>query len=156
MDGRQALDADDASARRGRRAGLLLVEDDPDHRAVVREVLEDEGYRVETAVHGRDALGRLLAGPPPDLILLDLMMPEMDGFEFLDRVRDDDELHEIPIVVLTAKELTESERAFLAERTILILSKSAQPISSLGAALTALARQRAPARAGAGLADRDY
>jgi hypothetical protein len=48
-------------------------------------------------------------------------------------------------VVLTAKELTGQERAFLAERTILILSKSAQPIGSLGAALAALARQKAPA-----------
>jgi CheY-like chemotaxis protein len=73
------------------------------------------------------------------------MMPEMDGFEFLERVRADPALREVPVVVLTAKELTDQERAFLAERTILILSKSAQPIGSLGAALAALARQKAPA-----------
>jgi CheY-like chemotaxis protein len=72
------------------------------------------------------------------------MMPEMDGFEFLEKVRADAALREVPIVVLTAKELTDKERAVLAERTILILSKSAQPIGSLGAALAALARQKAP------------
>jgi CheY-like chemotaxis protein len=135
---------------------VLIVDDDAEVREVVRSTVQGTGMRTAEAHNGRAALDWLHDHARPALILLDLMMPEMDGFEFLDRVRDDDELHEIPIVVLTAKELTESERAFLAERTILILSKSAQPISSLGAALTALARQRAPARAGAGLADRDY
>ncbi len=135
---------------------VLIVDDDAEVREVVRSTVQGTGMRTAEAHNGRAALDWLHDHARPALILLDLMMPEMDGFEFLDRVRDDDELHEIPIVVLTAKELTESERAFLAERTILILSKSAQPISSLGAALTALARQRAPARAGGGLADRDY
>jgi CheY-like chemotaxis protein len=104
--------------------------------------------RAAEAINGRAALDWLRANPLPALILLDLMMPEMDGFEFLDEVRADAGLREVPIVVLTAKELTDEERAFLAERTILILSKSAQPIGSLGAALTALARQKAPAEAG--------
>ena len=80
MIGRTRLDVEVAPAPRAPLAGLLVVEDvDPRSpaRSCVRS-LEDEGYRVETAIHGRDALGRLLAGPPPDLILLDLMMPEMD------------------------------------------------------------------------------
>jgi CheY-like chemotaxis protein len=69
------------------------------------------------------------------------MMPEMDGFEFLDHVRQRPELLTMPIVVLTAKDLTNGERAFLAERTILVLAKSAQPINTLGAALAAIATQ---------------
>jgi CheY-like chemotaxis protein len=75
------------------------------------------------------------------------MMPEMDGFEFLQRVRENDDLRDVPIVVLTAKELTDSERAFLAQRSMLVLSKSAQPIGSLGAALAAIAMKRAPVQA---------
>ena len=67
------------------------------------------------------------------------MMPEVDGFEFLVRKHDDEDLAEIPVVVLTAKTLTEAERLFLAERTILVLSKNAQPIGTLGHALAAIA-----------------
>jgi CheY-like chemotaxis protein len=67
----------------------------------------------------------------------------MDGFQFLDRIRDDKARRDVPVVVLTAKDLTADERAFLAERTILVLGKSAQPISSLGTALVAIATRRA-------------
>jgi CheY-like chemotaxis protein len=63
----------------------------------------------------------------------------MDGFEFLQCVRKQPHFQELPIVVLTAKELNERERTFLAENTLLILSKSAQPIGTLGSALAALA-----------------
>jgi CheY-like chemotaxis protein len=70
------------------------------------------------------------------------MMPEMDGFQFLEEIRKDDELIDVPVVVLTAKVLTEEERAFLAERTLLVLSKSAQPIGQLGSALAVIAKQR--------------
>ena len=70
------------------------------------------------------------------------MMPEMDGFAFLEKIGEGGKLADIPIVILTAKELTADERAFLAERTLLVLSKSAQPISQLGSALSVIARQR--------------
>ena len=69
------------------------------------------------------------------------MMPEVDGFEFLEKIKTIDSLAEVPIVVLTAKDLSEKERNFLTERTLLVLSKSGQPIGSLGAALSALARR---------------
>jgi CheY-like chemotaxis protein len=75
------------------------------------------------------------------LILLDLMMPECDGFEFLTRLRADENLRDISVVVLTAKGLSEDERLFLAERTILVLNKGAQPIGSLGQALAAIANR---------------
>jgi PAS domain S-box-containing protein len=135
---------------------VLIVDDDAEVRDVVRTTVQGAGMRAAEAVNGRAALDWLHAHPLPALILLDLMMPEMDGFEFLERVRADEELRDVPVVVLTAKELTDAERAYLAERTLLVLSKSAQPIGSLGAALTALARQRAAAGAAAETADRDY
>jgi signal transduction histidine kinase/CheY-like chemotaxis protein len=134
---------------------VLIVDDDAEVRDIVGSTVQSAGMRAAEAINGRAALDWLRANPQPALILLDLMMPEMDGFEFLERVRADARLREVPVVVLTAKELTDQERAFLAERTILILSKSAQPVGSLGAALAALARQKAPAaRAGEPVAAR--
>jgi PAS domain S-box-containing protein len=121
---------------------LLIVDDDPDVRAIVRRTGEGAGLATAEAANGRAALGWLDSNPAPALILLDLMMPEVDGFEFLARLREDEDLREIPVVVLTAKALTEDERIFLAERTMLILSKSGQPIASLGTALAAIAGRR--------------
>jgi CheY-like chemotaxis protein len=123
-------------------ARVLIVDDDPDVRDVVRSTLENSGLKTFQAVNGRAAIDWLQNHPAPSLILLDLMMPEMDGFEFLNRIRDDDKLVDVPVVVLSAKELTAEERAFLAERTLLVLSKGAQPIGSLGSALSAIAKQR--------------
>ncbi|MDB5599149.1 MAG: sensor hybrid histidine kinase, partial [Xanthobacteraceae bacterium] len=120
---------------------VLIVEDDPDARRMMRRLFEKEGWTVNEAENGRVGLDAVTAHKP-GLVLLDLMMPEMDGFAFLDRVRDDPEWREVPVVVLTAKDLTAQERALLAERTILVLSKGAQPIGSLGAALAALAAKR--------------
>jgi CheY-like chemotaxis protein len=123
-------------------ARVLIVDDDPDVREVVRGTLESSGLKTFQAVNGRAALDWLGSHPPPSLILLDLMMPEMDGFEFLNRIRGDDKFVDVPVVVLSAKDLTAEERAFLAERTLLVLNKGAQPISSLGSALSAIAKQR--------------
>ena len=66
---------------------VLLVEDDADIREALTDVLQMERWSVEPAPNGRVALDRLRAGPPPDLMLLDLMMPVMDGFELLERLR---------------------------------------------------------------------
>jgi PAS domain S-box-containing protein len=118
---------------------VLVVDDDPDVRSMVKTTIEGVGMRVAEATNGHQALDWLGANSKPALILLDLMMPRMDGFEFLDHVRDNPAFFDLPIVVLTAKELTDNERSFLAERTILVLSKSAQPINKLGFALAAIA-----------------
>jgi CheY-like chemotaxis protein len=69
------------------------------------------------------------------------MMPEVDGFQFLVQLHEDAGLRDIPVVVLTAKTLGDDERIFLAERTILVLSKNTQPIASLGHALAAIAER---------------
>lgn len=82
---------------------VLVVEDDRDIRETVAEVLEEEGYQVRSAENGRDALDYLLAaGKLPDVILLDLMMPVMDGWTFWSELQTDVKLAALPIVVISA------------------------------------------------------
>jgi CheY-like chemotaxis protein len=81
---------------------VMVVEDDPDIRACVREILEDEGYSVCTAAHGAEALAMLATGGRPCLMLVDLLMPVMDGVELIERLRHDRDLGDIPIVALSA------------------------------------------------------
>jgi CheY-like chemotaxis protein len=88
---------------------ILLVEDDAATRELVRRMLERAGWTVDEAEHGRAALERL-AVATPGIILLDLMMPEMDGFEFLQALRQREAWRGIPVIVLTAKDLTAEDR----------------------------------------------
>jgi CheY-like chemotaxis protein len=81
---------------------VLIVDDDPDLLDVTSFVIENEGMAVETARNGAEALALLRAGRLPRLVLLDLMMPVMNGWEFLDEVANDPALKVLPIVVLTA------------------------------------------------------
>jgi CheY-like chemotaxis protein len=90
----------------------LVVEDDPPTREMLRRTLEKAGLEVAEACNGREALERI-AGGRPALIVLDLMMPEMDGFEFLTELRQRPEWGEIPVVIVTAKDLTPEDRLFL-------------------------------------------
>jgi CheY-like chemotaxis protein len=106
----RALLAKYSGAGRGRR--ILVVEDDADTRRWLSRALEGEGWQVAEAENGRVALERLVE-TPPDLIVLDLMMPEMDGFEFLSQLRRDQALRKIPVVVITAAELTDADRSRL-------------------------------------------
>jgi len=78
-----------------------VVEDEPENRLLIGMILTTEGYHVIPAVDGADALARL-ASEPPDLILLDLMMPQMNGFEVLERLRADPTTAPVPVIVLTA------------------------------------------------------
>ncbi len=86
---------------------VLVVDDDPDLLDVTSFVIETEGMAVETARNGEEALALLHAGRLPGLVLLDLMMPVMNGWEFLAVVANDPLLKPIPVVVLTAAEHTE-------------------------------------------------
>jgi CheY-like chemotaxis protein len=81
---------------------VLIVEDDADLREMMAQLLTLEGYRAETVSNGREALKFLHEGPPPDLILLDLMMPVMDGWEFRKVQQGEPALAKVPVVVLTA------------------------------------------------------
>ena len=83
---------------------ILIVEDDADLRQALSEVLRDEGYAVAVAADGREALDRLRRESPPSLILLDLTMPVMNGWQFRDEQRRDPDLSEIPVVVLSASD----------------------------------------------------
>ncbi len=109
---------------------VLVVEDDPDTRKILRRLLEKEGCQVVTAENGRVALERL-AESRPMLILLDLMMPEMDGFQFIDRVRQQENWRTIPIVVVTAKDLTKEDRVRLNGYVLEIIRKNAYPREEL-------------------------
>jgi len=103
---------------------VLVVDDDPDIRALLRRMLEPEGYTVIEAENGRTALARLREAAP-SVVLLDLMMPEMDGFEFVAEFRRHEPWRAIPIVVITAKDLTREDRERLNGYVQKILQKGA-------------------------------
>ena len=108
-----------------RQGKILLVEDDEPTRETTRDLVVRHGFSVVEAANGREALDRLAEGLP-DLILLDLLMPEMDGFEFLDQVRSRPAWRNVPVIVLTAKDLTEGDRRRLSGRATQIIQKAGQ------------------------------
>jgi CheY-like chemotaxis protein/anti-sigma regulatory factor (Ser/Thr protein kinase) len=91
---------------------VLIVEDDAPTREIMARTLGSDGWTVAEAENGRVALERL-AKMTPDLILLDLMMPEMDGFEFVAALRDKEEWRKLPVVVVTAKDITPQDHVRL-------------------------------------------
>jgi signal transduction histidine kinase/DNA-binding response OmpR family regulator len=103
-------------------AQVLVVDDDSKSRDMLRRTLQREGWTVAEAVDGREAL-RLLERSRPALVLLDLMMPEMDGFELLERMRHEDAWRDIPVVIVTAKDLTREEVDRLNGRVVKVLQK---------------------------------
>jgi PAS domain S-box-containing protein len=119
---------------------ILVVEDDHTNREMLRRMLAKEGWSVVEAANGRIALERVTE-TIPDLILLDLMMPEMDGFEFVSELRRHPEWHTIPIVVLTAKDINQEDRDRLAGCVQKVLQKGAADKETL---LTELKRLIAP------------
>jgi CheY-like chemotaxis protein len=103
---------------------VLIVDDDATIRRLLRQDLEEEGYTVVEAANGRAALERMVERAP-SAILLDLMMPEMDGFEFLSALHGRDEWRHIPVVIVTAKDLTSEEHDRLNGSVVRILQKVA-------------------------------
>ena len=101
----------------------LLVDDDEVVRRSVRQALEPIGWKVTEAENGQVAIEALTAARP-DVIILDLMMPKMDGFEFLDELRDRADWQDIPVVVITAKDLTDEDRDRLNGGVERIIQKS--------------------------------
>ncbi|MGI9264047.1 MAG: response regulator, partial [Gammaproteobacteria bacterium] len=104
---------------------VLLVEDNEAAREIMAKSVTDIGWQVAEAANGREALDKL-SQQKPGLILLDLMMPVMDGFEFLVEMRAHDDWRELPVIVLTAKDLTEEDRRRLSGRVEQIIEKGAQ------------------------------
>ncbi len=109
----------------GSSQSVLVVEDDEQMREMIRLTLEKDGWRVILAEHGRRALEQLAAGKPT-AILLDLMMPEMDGFEFMEELRRRAEGRDVPVIVITAKDLTEEDRRRLNGQVVRIIQKGAR------------------------------
>jgi PAS domain S-box-containing protein len=105
---------------------VLVVEDDVDTQHLLARILTQEGWQVQVANHGQQALEYLQDNFPtlPDLILLDLMMPEMDGFELIKVLRDQPKYRDIPIIVITALHLTSGDRHRLRGQVEHILEKS--------------------------------
>lgn len=102
----------------------LVVEDQPDLRALMRRMLEQEGWVVVEAENGRVALDRV-AESRPELIVLDLMMPEMDGFSFLEALRQHEGWRTVPIVGVTSKDLTAEDHQRLSGYVQYIVHKGA-------------------------------
>lgn len=100
---------------------IAVIEDNPDNRLLVRAILEDE-YQIIEYETGDEALAGL-AADPPDLVLLDISLPEKDGTEVLREMRRDATLRDLPVVALTAHAMAGDRERFLAEGFDEYLSK---------------------------------
>jgi hypothetical protein len=108
---------------RGRsEAPILVVDDDPGSREMIRRQLRQSDHRLVEAQNGQEALERA-AECAPALVILDLMMPVMDGFEFLDRFREQPQFARVPVIVVTAKDLSEADRSALQGKAQQVLGK---------------------------------
>jgi CheY-like chemotaxis protein len=125
---------------------LLVVDDDEDARRLIAAFLSDEGFEIRTASNGREALD-LLAPFSPDLVILDLMMPVMDGMEFLDTLRADSRYRHLPVIIVTAKVLSPEEVRRLSADSQSILKKAELLEEDLKSVLQELLQKRTPANA---------
>jgi signal transduction histidine kinase/CheY-like chemotaxis protein len=123
---------------------VLVVEDDDRTRQMIRSILEREGYTVTTASNGMLALEQLETSRP-QVILLDLMMPEMDGFEFVGELHKHKQWCSIPIVIITSKDVTAEDHAKLTGRVQKILPKGAYDRNELLAEVRRLMATNVPA-----------
>ena len=108
------------------RATLLVVDDTPENLALMSSLLKDE-YRVKIANGGEKALRIAQGDPPPDLILLDIMMPEMDGYQVLERLKSDARTRDVPVIFLTAKAEVDDEKRGLELGAVDYITKPISP-----------------------------
>ncbi len=135
------------SSHRDSAASVLLVDDDPNALELLGEILRSAGYRTHAVQNGHDALA-VLSSKPVSAILLDLLMPEMDGFELLQRVKQQRSLREIPIFVLTAKNLNKDEIALLTREAQACFHKDGSWREELVGAVEKFVKKRRAAGAG--------
>jgi signal transduction histidine kinase/DNA-binding response OmpR family regulator/ligand-binding sensor domain-containing protein/protocatechuate 3,4-dioxygenase beta subunit len=119
---------------------VLVVEDDAPTREMLRRTLEKEGWKVTEAENGRIGLERV-NGVVPAMILLDLMMPEMDGFDFMAELRKRPEARTVPVIVITAKDITSEDRRRLQGQVSQILQKDSMSREQLMAEVRTLVAQ---------------
>ncbi len=128
-----ALDQLDARVKR-----IVIVEDNPNAARLLRRILQTRGdFQIEEAHSGKEGLD-LIRASRPDLILLDLMMPDMDGFTVMDNLKADEELKNIPVIVITAKELSPRDRQRLQGQIQMLLQKGSFMEEDLLAGISAL------------------
>ncbi len=101
---------------------VLVIDDDPNIADMLRQVLPESNYSLESALDGETGL-RLIEAKRPDILLLDLVMPHPDGFEVIERLRENPKTHDLPIIVISAKELTAAESARLKETVSHVMKK---------------------------------
>ncbi|SBT10153.1 Response regulator containing a CheY-like receiver domain and an HD-GYP domain [Candidatus Accumulibacter aalborgensis] len=121
---------------------ILIVDDTPENLTVLGELLQPT-YRVQAAVSGQRALQIAAAEPRPDLILLDVMMPEMDGYVVLEKLREDARTRDIPVIFVTAMNTTEDERIGLHRGAVDYIAKPIRPAIVLARVHTQLELKQA-------------
>ncbi|RED52060.1 response regulator [Aestuariispira insulae] len=113
------------------KAPIMLIDDDPVIREMISRQLSGDGYATVEAQNGRDALEMLAQDCRPQCILLDLMMPEMNGFEFLEKLRLKEEWQEIPVFVVSAMELNDGERQLLKNSAAGVIERGGRRIAEI-------------------------
>jgi signal transduction histidine kinase len=124
--------AEEGDDRPARRFDVLVVDDDPDSRRVAATFLAQAQLAVRMAPDGESGLVEMHRSPP-DVVVLDLMMPVLDGFGVLATMRADPVLARTPVVVLTAKSLTDAERRFLSRTAVRVLQKGEHRLADVAA-----------------------
>jgi signal transduction histidine kinase/CheY-like chemotaxis protein len=142
---RERLAASVQRYRHGSQA-VLVVEDDDDTREMMVRTLANDGWTVREAANGLVALDRVREAIP-ELILLDLMMPEMDGFEFISHLRENEAWHSIPVVVLTAKDITPEDHLRLQGNVRKVFRKASYSRDELVEEIRAAIEPRTESRA---------
>jgi signal transduction histidine kinase/CheY-like chemotaxis protein len=123
------------------RGHLLVVDDDADVRNLLAQELVSAGYRVQSAEGGADALAAM-ANERPSAVLLDLMMRPPDGFEVLCRMREDPALRDVPVVIVTAKDLTEKDHQILRGAAQRVIRKASDPARLVADVLRAVEEEK--------------
>jgi CheY-like chemotaxis protein/anti-sigma regulatory factor (Ser/Thr protein kinase) len=121
------------------RGRLLVVDDDPQVVDLVRQLLEGEPYEVIAAADGQEAL-EAISHQRPDIVLLDLLMPRLDGFAVIEHLRQDAQYRQLPVIVLTAKTLTAADYALLDQSVRTVIQKRGLDRSTLIEELQGLLR----------------
>ena len=128
---------------------MLVVDDQPENLELVAEILSEEGYRIQLAHDGESALA-MVAAEQPDCIVLDVMMPRLDGFAVCRRLKGDERTRDLPIVVLTAKAMDRDDRERLHGKIEALVHKTDCSPARLEAVLRDVVRRQLRA---AGTAD---
>ncbi|MEP6470726.1 MAG: response regulator [Acidobacteriota bacterium] len=123
------------------RGHLLVVDDNADVRSLLAQGLVSAGYGVQSVEGGAEALAAM-ARERPSAVLLDLMMRPPDGFEVLCRMREDSELRDIPVIIVTAKDLSEKDREILRGAANRVIRKAADPASLVSEVLRAVQEEK--------------